>query len=300
MKISVIGTGKVGGTTAFALVSRGVAEELVLVGRDRQKALGEAYDLLHAAAFIRPMRIRAGQTEDTANSDIILLAASVAPDVLDDRLASADANAQLLRDLVPPLAALSPKAIFVVLTNPVDVCTWVTLRASGLPANHVMGTGTLIDTGRFRALLSQEMGINAIDIRAYILGEHGQSQFPALSVASAGGVHLPHNDATIRALFEETRRGGHQVMRYKGYTNYAIAMSATLICEAINDNAHTIMPVSTRVDDFQGVSDVCLSLPCVIGRGGVERVLSIELSDDEAEAFRQSAAVLKEVQERVG
>ena len=299
MKISVVGMGRVGGATAFALVARGIPHELVVVGRTKEKSLGDAHDLLHASAFVRPMSVRSGEVIDTSGSDIVLIAVSASADTLDDRLANAAANARLLREIIPPLAEASPRAIFVILTNPVDVCTYVALKSSKLPASRVLGSGTLIDTGRFRALLSRETGINAMDIRAYILGEHGETQFPALSVASAGGVRLEEGDAKIRSLFEEARRGGHQVMRYKGYTNYAIGLCASLICEAIAADAHTVLPVSTLVDGFQGVSDVCLSLPCVVGRGGVERVLSVDLNADEADQFRRSAAVIRGVLDRV-
>ncbi len=299
MKISIVGMGRVGGAVAFALVSRGIPHELVLVGRTREKTVGDAYDLLHAAAFVRPMTVRAGTVADTIASDIIILSVNAVADVANDRHAGASANANLLREIVPPLAEASPSAIFIVLTNPVDVCTYVALKSSGLANGKVLGTGTLIDTGRFRALLSRETGINAIDIRAYILGEHGETQFPALSVASAGGVRIEAGDEKIRALFDEARRGGHEVMRHKGFTNYAVAMSALMICEAISANSHTILPVSTFVDDFLGVSDVCLSLPCVIGKRGVHRVLSIDLNAEEAEQLRQSAAVLRGVLDRV-
>ena len=299
MKISVVGLGRVGGAVAFALVSRGIPHELVLVGRTREKTVGEAYDLLHAAAFVRLMNVHAGEVADTAGSEIIVLSVNGATDLTNNRLASAAANVKLLREIVPPLAEASPGAIFVVLTNPVDICTYVALKASGLSNGKVFGTGTLIDTGRFRALLSREIGINATDIRAYILGEHGESQFPALSVASAGGVRIQADDEKIRAVFEEARRGGHEVMRNKGYTNFAVAMSALMICEAIASNSHTIFPVSTFVDNFLGVNDVCLSLPCVIGMRGIHQVLSIDLNAEEAELLRQSAAVLRGVLDRV-
>ncbi len=294
MKISVVGMGHVGSATAFALVTRGVPHELVLVGRTREKSQGDAYDLLHASALVRPIDVIAGELNDTAHSDIILIAAST-KETIGDRLASAQSNAALMRDLIPRLAAASPDAVMIVMTNPVDIQTYVTLQASGFPRGRVFGTGTLIDTARFRALLSRETGVNAGDIRAYILGEHGDSQFPALSVATAGGVRIHPGDETIRAFVEEARQGGHLVARTKGHTNYAVAMSATLICEAIAQNTRTVMPVSTLIDGFRGVRDVCLSLPCVIGRSGIERVLEIDLDEEESDRFRESAKILRAV-----
>ncbi|WP_435016597.1 lactate/malate family dehydrogenase [Tundrisphaera sp. TA3] len=300
MKISVVGMGHVGGALAFALVLRAVPHELVVVGRTRDKVLGDANDLMHAAALVRPMRVRAGELADTAGSDIIFLAASAAKDAHGDRLDAAEVNARLFRELVPPLAQASPEAVIVVLSNPVDICTYVALKASGFPPGRVLGTGTLIDTARFRSLLSREIGINAIDIRAYILGEHGETQFPALSVASAGGMRLRTEDVDARALADKARGGGHQVAREKGYTNYAVALSATLIGQAIAEDARTVLPVSTLVDGFLGVKDVCLSLPCVIGRRGVDRILPVTLDADEVERFRASASVLRKVLDEIG
>jgi len=301
LKISVFGMGRVGGATAFALVTRSVAHELVLIGRTKGKTEGDADDLLHAAALVRPILVRAGELTDAAGSDVILIAASEADDdPSGDRLTQAGPNAKMLREVVPGLAEASPDAVFVVMSNPVDICTYVTLKASGLAPGRVLGTGTLIDTARLRALLSRETGVNAQDIRAYVLGEHGESQFPALSVASVGGVRLDADDPRVKAAVEEARRGGHDVAQSKGYTNYAVALSATAICEAIAEDARTVLPVSTLVDGYKGVHDVCLSLPCVIGRGGVDRVLQVDLNDQESDQFRHSARVLRDVLDRIG
>jgi L-lactate dehydrogenase len=294
MKISIVGIGKVGGAMAFATVMKGIASEVVLVGRDVEKVRGDAYDLLHASAFIRPMKVIAGTAEDTAGSDIIFICAAVPTPGVTDRLQMAQPNAELLKQLIPPLAKASPRGVFVVLTNPVDVATYLTMKIGDLPPSQVLGTGTLIDTGRFRALLSQATGINALDLRAYILGEHGESQFPALSVASAGGVKFKQGNQTVLKLFEQARRGGWQVLNHKGYTNYAVASSGLLIAEAIDDDSKAVMPVSTYVDGFRDLPDVCLSLPCVVGRRGVEQVLPIDLDDQETLQLRQSAAILRE------
>jgi L-lactate dehydrogenase len=204
-------------------------------------------------------------------------------------------NVKLYRALVPRIARLSPKAVLIVVANPVDLMTYVTLQASGFPPSRVIGTGTLLDTARFRALLSQHSGINVFDLRAYILGEHGDSQFPALSVASAGGMRFDEHDATVLRMFREARRGGYQVVKHKGYTNYAIALATTLIVESIVNDLRAVAPVSVLVDGFLGVRDVCLSMPCVIGRKGVTRVLPVELNQREADAFKASAKLLRKL-----
>jgi L-lactate dehydrogenase len=313
MKVSIVGMGKVGSALAFSLVSRGAVEELVLAARDPRRAAGDALDLQHAAVFSRPVRVRAGELADAAGSDVIVLAASSAearaaaatvaaggPEPAGGaRLTMALPNARLVGELAPQLAAGSPGAVFIVITNPIDVATYIALKSSGLPAGRVMGTGTLVDTARFRAALSAELGIHANDIRAYILGEHGDSQFGALSVASAGGAPLGMPPERVRALAHETRRGGHEVVRYKGYTNYAVAAAATLLVEAVLQNTRIVAPVSTLIDGYQGVRDVCLSVPAVIGRGGVQRTLNVELDESEAAAFRESAAVVRQILDAV-
>ncbi|MCG8583826.1 MAG: lactate dehydrogenase, partial [Pirellulales bacterium] len=224
MKISIVGIGRVGGAIAFSIVQHGVADELVLVNRTHKIAEGEAQDLLHANAFTaKPMIIRAGEVSDTAKSDIVILCASVPyPTDMKSRSEMAGGNHAILSELVPAIAQASPGAILVVITNPVDAMTFLVHKLSGFPATKVIGTGTLIDSARYRALLSREFKIHPDDIRAYILGEHGDRQFPALSLAMIGGVSIRHSEAAQR-LFDDTVRGGYEVMERKGYTNYAIA-----------------------------------------------------------------------------
>jgi L-lactate dehydrogenase len=171
--------------------------------------------------------------------------------------------------------------------------TWLAIRSGGLDPRRVIGTGTLIDTGRFRALIARQTGIHSHDVRAYILGEHGESMVPALSQATAGGVRLPQSDAAILASFQEARQAGYDVFRRKGYTDYAIAACVTMIAAAVASDTHEVMPVSTLLDGQFGIGDVCLSLPCVIGRRGILRVLEPELSASEVEALRQSAQVVR-------
>lgn len=294
MKIGILGTGRVGTAVAFSLILRNLARDIVLVGRDLKKAEGEAADLHHAAALLGGARVQAVTADRATNCDIIVLAAS-APEgtVNSERLSHLGANAVVCNDLIPRVAKASPNAIIIVLTNPVDAITYLCIGLSGFPPNRVMGTGTLIDTGRFRSILSNAWQINALDVRAYILGEHGDSQFPALSVASAGGVRFDEHDAIVTKAAEDARQAGHEVFKRKGYTNYAVASACMMLIEAIADDALSVMPVSTLIDGYLGVKDVCLSVPSIIGRAGVVRTLPIDLDAEEAELFRQSAGVLK-------
>lgn len=295
-KLSIIGTGHVGATTAFAVLIRELVDTMVLVNRTRDTAEAEAADLRHAAAFVpRAIHVTAGDIADTRGSDVVVLTLSV-PTSHDFKSRSelASGNVELFRRWVPPLAAASPDAVIVVVTNPVDVMTYVTWKLSGLDPARVLGTGTLIDSARFRSYLSDYLKIHPDDIRAYILGEHGETQFPALSVAATGGRTLDV-DPMIESLFARARAAGIEVFRRKGFTNYAIAMATVMIIEAIIHDSRRTLPVSTLARGFQGVDDLCLSVPAIVGAGGVQRILNPALSAEEGERFRASAAEVRNV-----
>lgn len=294
MKISVVGVGKVGSTLAFALSERNFVRELVLVGLDREATLGDALDIAHAQSFVEvPTRVVAGTVADTAGSDIIAICASLpTPPTMADRATLGPGNVRLMRELLPPLAKLSPSAILVMVSNPVDVLTHFAIEFTGFPARRVLGSGTLIDSARLRHELSLELGIHANDLRAYILGEHGGSQFAAMSCATAGGEAIDDTPKR-RELIAHVVQAGLEIFQKKGHTNYGIALSVTAILEAIAlDTKHTL-PVSVALDGFLGVSGVCLSLPAVVGWGGIERILHPSLNEAEAIAFRACAAAVR-------
>ena len=308
MKISVIGTGNVGSVAAFILARRGFGDELVLCGRDtersRMKAEGEALDIAHAVAFTRHrLRIRGGVMADTADSDILVFAASApTPETMTDRMQLAHDNTKLVADTIPRLAKLSPSAILVNVTNPLDVVNYHMLQLSGFDWRRVIGTGTLIDSARFRAKLSQTLDINANDIKAYVIGEHGESQFAAVERATVGGESLKRllvdNDIDLAKLadFEaDARRVGFDIFEKRGYTNYAVAMGVEMIVENIVNDVCATLPVSVKIDKFAGVKDVCLSIPCVVGRTGVRMRLAPELSDSEREQFQRSAERVRQM-----
>jgi L-lactate dehydrogenase len=283
MKISVVGLGRVGSTLAFALSERNFVREMVLVARNRDTAIGDALDLRHAQSFVEvPTHIHAGSVNDTAGSDIIVVCASVPmPRILPDRSMLGPGNVKLMRELLPPLAQLSPKAILIMVTNPVDTLTYYAIQFTGFPAARVIGSGTLIDSARLRHELSLELGIHSEDLRAYILGEHGLTQFAAMSCATAGGEAIDDTPAR-RQLIERVTHTGVQIMSHKGYTNYGIALATAAIVEAVAlDTKHTL-PVSVLVNGFLGVNDVCLSLPAVVGRSGIERILQPRLNEAES------------------
>jgi L-lactate dehydrogenase len=297
MKVSIVGIGRVGSTLAYTLCMQRFVRELVLVNRSPGPALGDALDLDHGQLFLpSPTEVVAGNVADTHDSDVIAICASVPmPRKGDtvDRLALGPGNAALLRELLPPLAAASPNAIVILLTNPVDVLTWLAIGWTGFPPSRVIGTGTLVDSARFRWLLSRQLQIHPDDLRAYVLGEHGDSQFAAMSIATAGGEPIDDTPER-RKLFQDTIEAGLEVFKLKGYTNYAVAMAAAEIISAIAHDEKRTMPLSTAIDGYLGVDDVCLSLPVVVGKGGIERVFHPKLNADEQAAFLRSAAIVRE------
>lgn len=301
MKITIVGLGHVGSTLAHVLVMGGMADELVLINRTHRRAVGDALDLAHAASLAkRKVNVRAGDVEASRNSDLVVLTASAVrppPDRPPSRLAMAEENAKLFETLTPPLYQASPEAVFLVITNPVDVLVWVTRKLTGAPATRVVGLGTLIDSARFRSLLSTEFGVHSDDIRAYILGEHGDSQLAALSTAVVGGEPIG-DTARIRELMEQTIRSGVDVMQAKGYTNFAVASAAAMVVETIALDLRRTLPLSIELDDYLGVSDVCLSVPVVLGRKGVCRVLHPPLAASEIAAFGRSATIVREASAR--
>jgi len=296
MKISLIGMGRVGSTLAYTLLVRGLAEELVLVDQHPKIAEGEALDLAHAEAFTSyPVTVRAGGPEDTADSDIIVLACSVPWDreKYTSRFDIGRDNLAIFRQVVPRLAAASRDAKILVVSNPVDVMTYHAIKLSGFPPSRVFGTGTLIDSGRFRTMLSARMGIHPDDLRAYILGEHGSSQFPVFSLAVAGGTRIVEDDVT-HEIFDHARGSGFEVVNRKGHTNFAISMAAALVIEAIVHDTRRTTPLSILVDGFLGIRDVCLSLPVVVGADGITQVLEPDLGEDEAAALHRCAEIVRQ------
>ena len=295
MKISIIGMGQVGATLAYTLLLRELADEMVLVDRNNRIAEGEALDLEHAEAFTsHPVIVRPGQINETGDSDIIVLCCSVPwNQQYKSRFEIGRDNLKIFRQIVPDLAKASPQAKLLVITNPVDVMTYHAINLSGFGPNRVFGTGTLIDSARFRTMLSKKMKIHPDDLRAYVLGEHGDSQFPVFSMAVAGGTRIVENDATME-IFHKTMRAGFDVASLKGHTSYAISMAAILVIEAMAWDTHRTMPLSILIEGFQGIKDVCLSLPVVVGKSGVAQVLEPVLGPEEKDNFARCATIVQD------
>ena len=296
--IAIIGCGHVGSTSAYALMLRGVARELILLDINRGVAEAEAMDLQHAVPMTRPVRIRAGDYRDAAKASIVIIAAGVGGEPGESRLALLERNVKVVRECMAALSAEGFMGIVLMTTNPVDVLAQVAYEESGFPAARVIGSGTLLDSARLRAMLSEELGVEARSVHAYVVGEHGDSEVVAWSSASVAGVPL-HEYAQKGqltdpgAMLQRVREAAPDIIRSKGFTSFAIASCVTRICEAILRDEHTVLPVSTLLTGQYGISGVYLSVPCVIGRIGIERVIDIPLDAAEQAGLHASAGVLQ-------
>jgi len=301
-RVAVVGTGNVGSTFAYALLLSGLASEIVLIDANRARAEGEAMDLNHTEPFAKPTRIWAGDYPDCAGAAVTVIAAGVGQKPGETRLELVKRNAAVFEQVVPQVAKHNPDGIILVATNPVDVLTYAALRLSGLPAERVIGSGTILDTARFRYLLSKHFGVDPHSVHAYIIGEHGDSEVPVWSLANIAGMRLtdfeeanrmPLDQKTMQEIFVSTRDAAYAIIQRKGATYFAVAAGLMRIVEAILRDQRTVLSVSSLAEGCYGLNDVCLSLPTVIHRSGVERVLQLELSVEELAGLRRSADILK-------
>jgi L-lactate dehydrogenase len=302
-RVAIVGAGNVGSTFAYALLLSGLAAEIVLIDANRSRAEGEAMDLNHAVPFTHPTRLWAGDYADCAGASVTVIAAGANQRPGETRLDLVQKNAAIFREIVPAVTRHNPDGILLVATNPVDALTYASVKLSGLPKERVIGSGTILDTARFRYLLSRHFQVDARSVHAFIVGEHGDSEVPVWSLANIAGMQLdafcaanglPLDAAARRHIFEQTRDAAYQIIERKGATYYAVAAGLMRIVEAILRDQGTLLSVSSLIDDGAfGEGDVCLSLPTIVGRGGAERVLRLTLSPSEAEALNRSADVLR-------
>jgi L-lactate dehydrogenase len=302
-KVGLVGTGLVGSSFAYSLMIRGTATELVLVDVNKEKAVGEMMDFNHGLSFVRPMKITAGDYADLAGAHVVVIAAGTSQKPGESRLDLLGRNAGIMTDVVCDVVRANPDGVILIATNPVDILTYIALKESRLPAGKLFGSGTILDTSRFRFLLGQYYGVDARSVHAYIVGEHGDSEIPLWSLANIGGVRLQefaplsnkeYDQAEMEKLFAEVRDAAYEIIRRKGATYYAIGLGLLAIVESIIANHRSVLSVSTLMTGQYGVRDICLSLPCVVGANGIEEALTLNLSPEEEEGFRRSAEKLKD------
>ena len=301
-RVAVVGTGNVGATFAYALLLSGLASEIVLVDANRARAEGEAMDLNHAVPFTHPTRVWAGDYADCAGAVITVLAAGAGQKPGESRLDLVKKNAAIWRAVIPEVVKHNPGGILLVATNPVDALTYAAWKLSGLPPERVVGSGTILDTARFRYLLSEHFGVDARSVHAYIIGEHGDSEVPVWSLANIAGMRLsefckvqglPYDPNLMEKIFVQTRDAAYRIIERKGATYYAVAAGLMQITQAILRDQSTVLSVSSLIGGYYGISDICFSLPTVLDRGGVERVLHLDLNEEEQATLRHSAEVLQ-------
>jgi L-lactate dehydrogenase len=302
-KIGVVGTGMVGASFAYAMMQRSLATEMVLIDANRGRAEAEAMDLNHGLPFVRPIRIWAGDYSDLAGAAVTVVTAGAAQKPGETRLQLLERNADIFRQIIPQIVENNPHGIILIASNPVDIMTYHTLQISGLPPTQVFGSGTILDTARFRYMLGDRYDVDPRSVHAYIVGEHGDSELALWSLANIAGVRLKdfrsaagvgYDEAALQRIFEQTRDAAYTIIERKGATYYAIGLGLLTIVESILRDQHTVMTVSSLMNGQYGVSDVCTSLPTIVGAAGVEEVLNLSLSPEEEELFRKSAQTLKE------
>ena len=302
-KVGLIGTGMVGASFAYSLMQRGVANELVLIDADAARAEGEMMDLNHGLPFVRPMRIIAGDYPDLADAEVIVICAGVSQRPGQTRLELLKTNAGIFHNIVPKVTAVNRDAILVIATNPVDILTQIAAQIVGLDRGRVLGSGTALDTARLRYMLGVHYGVDSRSVHAYIVGEHGDSELALWSLANIAGVRLTdfvgangqgYDQAALDRIFSQARNAAYEIIQRKKATYYAIGLGLLSIVEAVLRDQHTVMTVSSPLAGQYGVDGISISMPTIVGRGGVEEVLNLPLSESELEAFQSSAQTLKD------
>ena len=308
-KVAIIGCGFVGSATAFALMQSGLFSEMGLVDVNHQKAEGEAMDISHGEAYARPMNIYAGNYDDIADAAIIIITAGANQKPGETRLDLVQKNVGIFKTIIPEIAKRNYQGILLIVANPVDILTYTALKLSGLPENRVIGSGTVLDTARFREILGTHLGVDSRSVHAFIVGEHGDSEIAVWSTANVAGVpinkfcelrgHYNHVQA-MKKIAEDVKNAAYEIIERKTATYYGIAMALKRICEAIVRDEKSVLPVSNMMHGAYGIDDITLSMPAVVGKNGVEVQMPISLSMEEATALKKSADILKQTAQKAG
>lgn len=303
-KVAIIGCGFVGSASAFALMESGLFSEMVLIDANKEKAEGEALDIGHGAPFSRPTKIYAGDYKDIADAAIVIVTAGAGQKPGETRLDLVKKNVGIFKSVIPQITEYNKDGILLIVANPVDILTYAAAKISGFPENRVFGSGTVLDTARFKYLLGQHLEVDSRAVHAFIIGEHGDSEIAAWSSANVSGIpvndfcemrgHFEHTKSMER-IADEVKNSAYEIIEKKGATYYGIAMSVKRICEAIVRDEKSILPISSIQHNNYGISDVALSMPAIVGKDGVECTVPFELSKKEVEALQESAKTLREV-----
>ncbi len=306
-KISIIGTGSVGSTIAYTLTVMGIASEIVMIDINNEKALGEALDIRQGTPFCGACSVYAGDYRDAVNSDIVILTSGIARKAGQTRLELAQTNVNITKTIIPEITKYAPDAVYIIVSNPVDILTYTFIKLSGIPENRIIGSGTILDTSRLRARLAEYYNINQSNVHAYVFGEHGDSSFIPWSVANISNVPinecrkliitpgLESPELNFEEIEQYVKKSGGRVIARKGATFYAVSVSVCHICKCILSGIDTTMTVSAMMHGEYGIKDVCLSTLNMIGHNGVRGKVNVPLTDDEIAKLRHSADTLKDV-----
>ena len=303
-KVVIVGCGFVGSSSAFALMQSKLFSEMVLIDADHDRAEGEAMDISHGMAFASPMKIYAGSYDDITDAAVIVITAGANQKPDETRLDLIRKNSAIMKSIIGEIKKRPFEGILLIVSNPVDILTYIALKESGYPANRVIGSGTVLDTGRFRYELGEHLGVDSRSIHAFIIGEHGDSELAAWSEARVGGMpihdfcelrgHYDH-EASMEKIFNSVRNSAYEIIARKHATYYGIAMAVCRICAAIVRNEQSILPVSSLMTGEYGLENVVLSIPAVVDENGIETVVPIELNEKELAELQKSSEVLKKV-----
>lgn len=307
-KTAVIGCGFVGSTIAYTLMQRGLFSEMVLIDANEKKAEGEAMDISHGLPFAHHMDIYAGTYEDIRDAALIIITAGANQKPGETRLDLVQKNARIMKSIIHEITRVGCEGILLVVANPVDVLTQVALAESGFPEKRVIGSGTVLDTGRLKYLLGEHLQVDSRNVYAFIIGEHGDSELAVWSTANVFGIDLEHfaalrgiqnEEEEQKRIYQDVRDSAYDIIERKGATYYGIGIAVARIAECIVRDSHTVLPISVRMNGEYGIEGMCLSIPAVVGQGGAEQVLKIELNKEELEKLRKSAQELKKILEEL-
>ena len=303
-KAAMIGCGFVGSASAFALMQSGLVSELVLIDANHDKAEGEAMDIAHGLPFAGQMKIYAGDYDDIVDAAVIIVTAGAAQKPGETRLDLVNKNVNIFKSIIPEIAKRNYKGILLIVANPVDILTYTAVKLSGLPENRVIGSGTVLDTARLKYALGEHLEVDSRSVHSFIIGEHGDSEIVAWSSTNVSGIpvndffelrgHFNHEEAMHR-IADDVKNSAYDIIEKKGATYYGIAMSVKRICECIMRDEKSILPISSMMHGEYGISDICLSMPTVVGREGVETRVPIQLNEQEESALSASAEQLSKV-----
>ena len=305
-KITIIGAGQVGSTIAFALTLKQLASEIVLIDIAKERAMGEAMDIRQGTPFIGPVYIHDGDYADAKGSDIVVITSGVARKPGQSRLDLTQTNVNIMKSIIPLITKEAPNALYVLVANPVDILTYQFVKTSGIPVNHIFGTGTMLDTARFRARIAETYKVGQQNVHGWVFGEHGDSSFVPWSLANIGSIPVDSFAASFTGGYklpdfnkddveDYIRKSGGIIISAKKCTNYGIGVTTASLVEALNYDTDSVLTITSLIDGEYGIKDVCLSIPTIVGKTGIKGHIAAPITDHEVEELKHSADCLKDV-----